>query len=339
MSVDLGSLAAVVPDAVVDCLRGARTVLVVGHENPDADALGGALAVALLVEALGGRATVAVADPVPAIYGFLPGVGAVLADPDPAMAYDLLVLCDCGDPSRVGAILERNRDLFERLPVLSIDHHATNDRAGGLAWIDPAAAATCEMVALLSTRLGVPLVAADGRLAAALMAGIVMDTATFAHPNTTPRTLLVAAALLEAGAPLSEASRRLYRTKPAAQLRLFGLVLGRLEEHGGGLVVVTTLELADLAATGALAEHSEGIIDLLSQAEGAEVALLLKEQGPETRISIRTRPGGVDATQLAGAWGGGGHARAAGATVRLPLADARAPVLAEAVRLARAVAR
>ncbi len=339
MPVDLAALASTVPDEVVERLLGARSVLAIGHENPDADALGGALAVALLVEALGGRATVAVAEPVPAVYGFLPGVGAVLTDPDPAVAYDLLVMCDCGDLSRVGAIRERNRDLFERLPVLSIDHHASNEGAGGLAWIDPAAAATCEMVALLATRLGVSLRAGDGRLAAVLMAGIVMDTATFAHPNTTPRTLLVAAALLEAGAPLSETSRRLYRAKPAAQLRLFGLVLGRLEEHAGGLVVATTLELADLAATGALPEHSEGIMDLLSQAEDAEVALLFKEQGAETRVSLRTRPGGVDATQLAGAWGGGGHARAAGATVQLPLADARALVLAEAVRLARAVTR
>jgi len=339
MPVDLRTLAAVVPAAVVARFRGVRAALVVGHEDPDADALGGALAIGLVVEALGGRATVAAAEPVPAVYGFLPGVEAVVTDPDPAVAYELLVMCDCGDLSRVGAIRERNRELFERLPVLSIDHHASNDGAVGLAWIDPAAAATCEMVALLATRLGVPLGAADGRLAAALMAGIVMDTATFAHPNTTPRTLLVAAALLEAGAPLSDTSRRLYRTKPAAQLRLFGRVLGRLEEHAGGLVVAATLELADLAGTGALAEYSEGIIDLLSQAEAAEVALLLKEQGAETRVSIRTRPGGVDATRLAGKWGGGGHARAAGATVQLPLSDARAAVLAEAVRLARAVTR
>ena len=83
------------------------------------------------------------------------------------------------------------------------------------------------MVALLATRLGVPLALGQGRLAAALAAGIVMDTATFAHPNATPRTLQVAAALVEAGAPLSEISRRLYRTKPDAQLALFGRVLAR----------------------------------------------------------------------------------------------------------------
>ncbi len=327
------------PDAVVERIRRARTVLAVGHENPDADALGSAIAIGILVEAMGGRATVGAADPVAALYHFLPGADRVRTDPEPRLAYDLIVLCDCGDVARVGSIRDRSPQLFETTPILTIDHHASNDASGDLAWIDPAAAATSEMVALLATRLGVPLDAADGALATALTAGVVMDTATFAHPNTTPRTLLVAAALVEAGAPLSEISRRLYRTKPDAQLALFGRVLARLERHADGLVVASTLDLADLAATGARPEHSEGIIDLLAQSETAEVAIVLKEQGPETRLSVRTRAGGVDATELCGRWGGGGHARAAGATIPLALAEARAAAIAEAVPLARAVRR
>ena len=339
MPIDLRPLAAVVPDAVVERLRDARRVLAIGHENPDADALGAALAIGMLTEALGGRATVAAADAVPDLYHFLDGSDAVRTDPEPDVVYDLVVLCDCGDLSRVGAIRDRNAALFAATPLLTIDHHASNDGSGGLAWIDPGAAATCEMVALLAARLGVSLAASEGRLAAALTAGIVMDTATFAHPNATSRTLQVAAALVEAGAPLSEISRRLYRTKPDAQLALFGRVLARLESHADGLVIVSTLELADLVATGARSEHSEGIIDLLAQSETAEVALLLKEKEDATRLSVRTLPGGVDATVLCGIWGGGGHARAAGASLDLPLAEAMAAVMPEAIRFARAVER
>ncbi len=177
-------------------------------------------------------------------------------------------------------------------------------------------------------------------MAAALMAGIVMDTSTFAHPNATPRTLAVAAALVQAGAPLSEISRRLYRSKPDSQLRLFGRVLDRLEVTDAGRVIHSWLSDADLAATGTQSSHSEGLIDLLAQSETAEVAILFKEAGPEmTRISVRTKPGGVDATVLTGAFGGGGHARAAGASVDAPLVEARKRVLAEAERLAAAVAR
>ena len=90
---------------------------------------------------------------------------------------------------------------------------------------------------------------------------------------------------------------------------------------------------------GPLPPHSEGIIDLLAQADEAEVAILFKEAGKSTRISVRTKPGGVDATVLTGKFGGGGHARAAGATVELPVDQARPAVLAEAARLAAEVAR
>ncbi|HET7702886.1 MAG TPA: DHH family phosphoesterase [Candidatus Limnocylindrales bacterium] len=337
--IDLTPWLDAVPERLVERLTAARQVLAVGHENPDADTLGATLAICRLVERGGAGATAVFADPVPPLYDFLPDVARARTDPDPAIDYDLLVVSDCGSLDRIGAVRGRHPELFERLPRIVIDHHASNDAAGEFDWIEPGSAATCEMVTLLAARLGAPLDDGAGALAADLMAGIVMDTATFAHPNATPRTLAVSAALVGAGAPLSDISRRLYRTKPDAQLKLFGRVLDRLETTAGGRVVHATLLDADLAATGAIAPHSEGIIDLLAQSETAEVAIVFKEAGEGTRISVRTKPGGVDATVLTGRFGGGGHARAAGATVAAPVADARPVVLAEAEALAAAVAR
>lgn len=337
MSVDLRPFAASVPDIVVDRLRGGRRVLAVGHENPDADTVGSTLAICRLVEAMGGTATPLCTDPVPALYEFLEGVDRFRTDPDPAESYDQLVISDCGSLDRIGAVLGRHPRLFAELPRVVIDHHASNDQAGEADWIDPVAAATCEMTTLLAVRLGLRLDIGGGDLATALMAGIVMDTATFSHPNATPRTLVVSAALVEAGAPLAEISRRLYRTKPEAQLRLFGRVLERLESDVEGRLVWSTLRDADLVAAHARPEYSEGIIDLLAQADAAEVAILFKEAGATTRLSVRTRPGGVDATVLTGTFGGGGHARAAGATVPLPLDEAIPAVLGEARRLLAAV--
>ncbi len=339
MSIDLGTYLDDVPDAVVERLRRARRVLAVGHENPDADTLGATLGVVHIVESFGAVADAVCTDPIPPLYDFLAGVERFRTDPDPAADYDLLVVSDCGSLDRIGDVRGRHPGLFDRLPRVVIDHHASNDAASATDWIEPSAAATCEMVALLATRLNVPLDAGNGSLAAALMAGIVMDTATFAHPNATPRTLAVSAALVEAGAPLSDISRRLYRSKPAAQLRLFGRILDRLDSVDGGRVIHSTLLDADLTATGTLPPQSEGIIDLLAQADDAEVAILFKEAGESTRISVRTKPGGVDATVLTGKFGGGGHARAAGATVPLPVDQARPAVLAEADRLAAEVVR
>ena len=320
-----------VPAAVRERIGAAGRVLTVCHERPEADALGAALALALLVEARGGAATPVCADPVPAMYAFMPAVERFRPDPDGA-DYDLIVVADCGELERIGPVLERHAALFARVPIVNIDHHVSNSGFGTVDWIDAKAAATCEMVTLLTGVLGVPLTAAGGALAAALLAGVVMDTANFQHPNATPRTLRVAADLVAAGAPLAEIARRLYRTKPNEQLKLFGLVLAGLE-MAGERVVHATLTQAALEAAAAAPSQSEGLIDLLSQSATGDVAVLFKEEEGRTRISVRTRPGGVDATLLVGPFGGGGHARAAGAMIELPLAEARPLVLAEARRL------
>jgi bifunctional oligoribonuclease and PAP phosphatase NrnA len=323
---------AAVPGEVVDAIRRARRVLTLGHEKPESDALGSALAMALIVEQLGGRATPVCSDPVPEMYAFMPHIERFRQDPDPEMAYDLIVVGDCGDLARVGAVLARHPRLFAEVPIVNIDHHISNTGFGTLDWIDPSAAATCEMVTLLMPALGIPIGAADGAIAANLVAGVVIDTANFQHPNTTPRTLRVAAELVAAGAPLYDTARVLYRTKPNRQLALFGRVLARLDESLDGRLVWTSLEQADLAETGAQPDEAEGLSDMISQSASAAVAILFKQETPRsTRISVRTKEGGIDATALTGFFGGGGHARAAGATVPLPLDEARQVVL-EAAR-------
>ena len=333
MSIDLRPWLDAVPTAAAGAIFASRRPLIATHENPDADTLGAALGIAAIVEHFGGQATLVSTDPVPPLYEFLAGVDRFVQDP-PSADYDLLVVCDCGSLDRLGAVRERHAALFERLPRVLVDHHASNTDGGPGDWVDPGAAATCELVALLAARLGVPMDVADGMLASALMAGIVMDTATFGHPNATPRTLAVSAALVAAGAPLSDISRRLYRSKPDSQLRLFGRVLDRLDTAAAGRIIYSWLDDRDLDATGTVSSHSEGLIDLLAQSETADIAILFKEAGPDsTRISVRTKQGGVDATVLTGAFGGGGHARAAGATVDAPVAEARRRVLEEAARL------
>jgi phosphoesterase RecJ-like protein len=324
---------AAVPAEVVARIRAAREVLTVCHENPEADALGSALAVALAVEELGGRATPVCADVVPEMYSFMPRIDRFRQDPEEGRAYDLIVVGDCGELERIGPVLARNAELFGRVPIVNIDHHVSNTGFGAVDWIDPTAAATCEMDTLLMPALGLPIGAADGAIAANLLAGVVIDTANFQHPNTTPRTLRVAAELVAAGAPLADTARLIYRTKPNAQLKLFGLVLGRLESDVDGRLVWTSLLQSDYAASGAEPADSEGLSDLLSQSASGELVILFKETGPQTRISVRTREGGADATVLTGLFSGGGHARASGATVPLPLAEAVPAVLAASRRL------
>jgi bifunctional oligoribonuclease and PAP phosphatase NrnA len=339
--VDLSAYAAAVPDDVVKMLRGGKRVLTICHENPEADALGSALAIAMIVEAGGGVATPVCADPMPAMYQFMPGMDRFRTAPDPALDYDLLVVGDCGELERIGPVLESHRELFGRVPILDIDHHKSNPRFGAVDWIDARSSATCEMVTLLAWKMGIPLTTGNGMMATALAGGVVMDTGNFQHPNVTPQTLMVMAALREAEAPISELARRLYRSKPNTQLVLFGRVLARMGSDINGRLVWSTLELADLAATGARGAESEGLVDLLSQSETSEAAILFKEVegNGSTRISVRTRDGGVDATVLTATFGGGGHARAAGATLNMTVVEARKVVLARAATLVAEVQR
>ncbi|MEX2547186.1 MAG: DHHA1 domain-containing protein [Chloroflexota bacterium] len=322
-----------VPVEVVTRIRDARNVLTVCHENPEADALGSALSVALAVEHLGGRATPVCSDPVPAMYDFMPQIDRFRQDPDPSIKYDLIVVGDCGDLERVGPVLGRNAELFGRVPIVNIDHHISNTGFGAVDWIDATAAATCEMDTLLMPALGVALNEAKGAIAAALIAGVVIDTANFQHPNVTPRTLRVAAELVAVGAPLAQTARLLYRTKPNRQLKLFGLVLGRLEQDLDGRLVWATLYEPDYAATGTSAQDAEGLSDLLSQSAEGALVIMFRQNGDKTKISVRTRDGGLDATVLTGAFGGGGHARAAGATIDLPIDQATNAVLDAARRM------
>jgi bifunctional oligoribonuclease and PAP phosphatase NrnA len=325
---------AAVPADVVAALRDARRVLTVCHEKPESDALGSALATALLVEQLGGRATPVCSDPVPEMYGFMPLIERFRTDPDPELEYDLIVVGDCGDLERVGAVLARHPRLFSSVPIVNIDHHVSNSGFGAIDWIEPAAAATCEMVTLLAPALGVSLASAGGAIAANLIAGVVIDTANFQHPNTTPRTLRAAAELVAAGAPLYDTARRLYRTKPNRQLALFGRVLARMQDEMDGRLVWTTLEADDLAETGAQPDEAEGLSDLLSQSASGQLVVLFKQDAAtSTRLSVRTKEGGIDATALTALFGGGGHARAAGATVPLPVQEAVPVVLAAARQL------
>ena len=314
-------------EAVVEAILGAARISAICHENPDADTLGSALALRIAAQRLGKQAEVVAADPVPPSLRHLPYAGEVRTTP--GLEPDLAVVLD-GPPSRTGAIARDCGPWLERARIVNIDHHVSNDGSeAAVAWVDADAAATCEMVALLLPDLGVPI---DAEIASVLTAGIVQDTHTFSHPNATPRTLRVAADLVEAGAPLSAIHRALYADKPFSTLALWGRILAGATVARDGRIVHATMTLAMLAETGTDAVASEGFIDLLASTKDADITLLFKDAGPsQVRVSVRTSAR-ADAVAITSAFGGGGHARAAGCSVAAPLPEAVRRVLAECER-------
>ena len=316
---------------VADILRGAERITAICHENPDADTLGAAIALALAGERLGKQVEVVSGDPPPPFTAFMPRIADVRDAP--RLEPDVAVVVD-GDLGRTGRVAAEQGDWLGRARIVNIDHHVSNPGSGIVNWVDPSAAATCEMVALLLPELGVPL---DAEIATALLAGVVQDTHTFAHPNATPRTLRVAAELVEAGADLSRLNRAVYADRPFSTLALWGLMLAGIGQRCDGRIVFASMTAAMLQETGEMATASEGFVDLLASTKAADITVLFKEvDAGSTRVSVRTTER-ADAVAITAAFGGGGHARAAGCTVQAPLADAREQVLAECEReLARA---
>jgi bifunctional oligoribonuclease and PAP phosphatase NrnA len=318
-----------------DLLRDAERVTAICHENPDGDTLGAGIAIAIAAERLGKHSEVVCTDPPPPFLAFLPRVDQVKRAP--TLQPDVAVVVDAGDLARTGTVATEHAGWLERSRIVNIDHHVSNNGYGEAQLIDSEAAATCEIVTLLLEELGVPL---DTELATALLTGIVQDTHTFAHPNATPRTLRVAAELVEAGAPLSQINRSVYADKPYSTLALWGLMLASIGQRCDGRIVYASMTVDMLAATSEMPNASEGFVDLLASTKAADITVLFKEvERSETRVSVRTTER-ADAVAITAVFGGGGHARAAGCTVPAPIGAARERVLAECEReLDRADAR
>lgn len=322
-------------EAVLEALRGATRITAICHENPDADSLGSALAIRIAAERLGKRAEVVAADHVPPSLAGLPYAGDVHTTPQ--LEPDVAVFVD-GPPSRTGAIIRDCGEWLARATIVNIDHHVSNDGSESMAaWVDAEAAATCEMVAMLLPELGVEV---DGEIATVLTAGIIQDTHTFSHPNVTPRTLRVGADLLAAGAPLAALHRTIYADKKFATLALWGLMLAGISSRRDGRIVYATLTNEMLVQTENDAIASEGFIDLLASTKAADITVLIKEaDASHVRVSVRTSAR-ADAVAITSAFGGGGHARAAGCSIEGTLNEAIPRLLDECEReLDRADAR
>ena len=290
---------------------GARVVLS-GHVQPDADALGSTLALAEGLRRRGARVSATFPGPpvLPASLGWLPGAEGLLPSTAVDTAPDVFVGLDVASPARLGELA----GLLERAGTsVVVDHHASNPGFGDVRLVDPACPATVVLVTGLLDELGVAL---DAELATLLYAGLAADTGSFRFGSTRPETHLLAARLLGTGIDHAAISRRLFDTAPFGWLRLLSAVTGRavLEPEVGGGLVWTWSSTAEAAGHGLPGEQLEALVDVLRSTAEADVACVLKGQDDGTwSVSLRSR-GATDVARVAMALGGGGHRAAAGFT-------------------------
>ena len=301
------SSAAAVLAAAADA-RG--TVVLSGHVQPDADALGSTLALAEGLRRRGARVLATFPDPftLPPSLGWLPGAEELVPSASVPSSPDVFVSLDAASPGRLGELAPL---LGSAGTSVVVDHHASNPGFGDVRLVDPAAPATVTLVAGLLDELGVAL---DDRLGTLLYAGLAADTGSFRFGSTRPETHELAARLLSTGIDHAAISRRLFDTAPFAWLGLLSLVTGRatLEPGVGAGLVWTWSSTAEAAEHGLPGEQLEALVDVVRSAQEADVACVLKGQDDGTwSVSLRSR-GATDVARVAMALGGGGHRLAAG---------------------------
>lgn len=284
-----------------------RRVIVVSHEYTDGDDLGSMLAISRVLSDEGRKAWSAAFGGVPDNLLFLPGhseVQGVL--PENLSEYDLVVTVGCGKLERTG---------FAELSswqgkLLNIDHHHDTQMFGTVNVWDETRAANCELVYLMLREWGRDI---DKAAALCLLTGIFTDTGGFRHANVTAATLEIAAELLRRGARLDLVARFTGSTKDLPKLRVWAMALEHARFDAERQVVYTVVTAEDLARAQAREEDLEGVVELLNTIPEARFSLLLKQRGEEVKGSLRSEPHkGVDVSEIARSFGGGGHKLAAG---------------------------
>jgi bifunctional oligoribonuclease and PAP phosphatase NrnA len=309
----------------VDLVRRHQRFLLTTHVRPDGDGLGSMLALADVLEKMGKSARLTVASFLPPRYDFLDPARRIRHFSAPGEEFrdaDVAVVLDTGTWNQLGDFGALLRSLS--VPKAVIDHHLTQDDLGAARFVDTTAEATGRLVFEAVKALGAPL---SREAAHALFVAVAMDTGWFRHPNTTPATFALAAALEEAGAEPTTAYEHLFEQSTPGRLRLTGVVLQRLQLECDGRVALTEIRRGDYEATGSTPQDSEDLVNYTRSIAGVEVGLFFMEQPRGgVKVSFRSRQT-VDVARLAERFGGGGHKLASGAILETSLADARSQVL------------
>ena len=314
----------------LELLRGSERFLLTGHVRPDGDCLGAQLALSRVLQRMGKTVRIVNPDALQDIYDFLAREGPFAKfEGGELPEHDVSVLLDFNDLERTGPMAEPLRRAASR--KLVVDHHLFHGQPWwDAAYVDPRAAATGLLVRRMARELGVEL---DRAAALGVFTSIVTDTGWFKYSNTDAETLAVASEMVALGVDPARMYDAIYQRNARETPRGLARALQQLEYLEGGRLAVVSLPLAGPGE----AELGDGdeLLDLLRSVRAVEVVLYLREQKDGTlKLSARSK-GDFDVNALARRFGGGGHAKAAGATLAGPLPAARAALVEAAVEAMR----
>ncbi len=308
-------------DEAVQAVWNATEIVLACHVNPDGDAIGSMLGLALGLEILGKSVTTLSADGVPANLAFLPNADKIQTHTE-RRDFDLGIGLDAGDLSRLGPSVEA---VTSSKVVMDIDHHVTGGQFGDVRLLDAESASTAELVFDFLHALGVE---PTPEIAQNLLCGTLTDTGGFRYPSTRPRTMAVGGALIAAGASPTDIYESVYENQSWSAQKVLGRAMERMARTEDGKIVWTVVTRADFAELGATDKETDGISTALRAVGGSEIAILMREMPDgKLRVSLRAREP-HDVSKVAALFGGGGHRLASGCTLGGPPDEAIKRLLA-----------
>jgi len=300
---------------ICEQLISADFILIFPHTSIDGDALGSSVALCRALREKGKTASVLVSEELPDFLAFLDD-GSCTSDGDIIGTPDLCVCIDCADDDRFAP----NKDKFlSGKTTMCIDHHATAEVFADYNHIDKAASATAEIIYDIILEMGRPIDKITGE---AIYAAIITDTGNFQYSNTRVRSHIITIELLERGIDHDYVQRMLYQNSRIEKFFIYGKILDTLKQLAGGMAVIAHVTSEMLSETGAKLSDAEGISETLRSINGVELAIFAKETAPEeTKFSMRSKMF-ADVSDITKKYGGGGHSRAAGCTIKKPIKEA-----------------
>ena len=296
-------------------LESPAPTLILLHRGPDADAVGSAFALREILTALGSEAFCVCADEIPDRLRFLCAnrqESTLLSSVPETFIPERVISVDVASPNQLGALAE----IYGEHVDIMIDHHE-NGTPFSAHYIIPEAAATGEILFDIVKYLAEQeKLSITETLCTALYAAISSDTGGFRYSNVTPDTHLRAAELVASGIDCADINHRLFESRSIEQLKAMSAGISNINLFYNGKVAVIAFPYALKVALGLSDEHLDTLVELARSLSGVQVAISIRQPSPETVFRVSTRSScNFNVAELCAAFGGGGHARAAGCTV------------------------
>lgn len=300
-------------DLVAEC-RGASSIGITGHTNPDGDCVGSVMALWQFLKKAIPQAQVDVMLEKPAsIFDFIKGVSEIVTDYTRDMVYDVMIVADSG-PDRTG---QAEQYVKTAKKVINIDHHVSNPGAGDVNEMQPKASSAAEVIYELIASKDEYRALIDKEMAQTLYIGIIHDSGVLQYSNTSPKTLRIVADLIGYGFDFPRLIDETFYERTQVESKILGKALVDAYPCLDGTCMVAVLNRETMEAYGAEKKDLSGIVNELRIIKGVQVAVFLYETEPDVyKVSLRSGSDEMDVARVVAHFGGGGHVRAAGCTIQ-----------------------